>query len=479
MSHSAELNTDFFDLGEDQLALVREGYALVKGDMEDLLGTFYDFAMGVPEIASFFEDKALLAHARERQAEHWDMLLSGRLDAAYIRSAKIIGTVHFKIELPFHMYLGAYSRVASMVMSCLLEKLQEKAEDGEQVTRMVCAITRAFTLDTELVIRAFFDAQQAEQTRALALLDAGLSRITNGQAAEPILDAGAGAMPARYDSLRVGYNRALDLITTASQTIGNMTYELEESIRSVNSATDDLAKRTEVQADTLEQSAAAVDKLTQSVKAASENVSSVGAEARAARTHAQKAQGIVAEAVQSMTEIAASSKLISSKIGAINQIAFQTSLLALNAGVEAARAGDHGRGFAVVATEVRALAGRAAETAKEINDIISFSTEQVDSGSDKVGRTGDALKDITENIGRVSALIEDIDTTTTEQSRALESVNQAIGSLDATTQKNAAMAEETSAAALTMSLSFDSLADAVYSLGARAEAPVEDARRPA
>ena len=118
-----------------------------------------------------------------------------------------------------------------------------------------------------------------------------------------------------------------------------------------------------------------------------------------------------------------------------------------------------------MASEVRALAVRAADTAKEISDIISASSEQVTSGTEKVGRTGKALEGITENVAKVSELIEQIDTTAKEQTETLESINQSVSKLEAVTQQNAAMAEETSAASQAMTLSFEGLANAVRSLG--------------
>jgi methyl-accepting chemotaxis protein len=147
-----------------------------------------------------------------------------------------------------------------------------------------------------------------------------------------------------------------------------------------------------------------------------------------------------------MGAIEDSSKQISQIIGVIDEIAFQTNLLALNAGVEAARAGDAGRGFAVVAQEVRALAQRSAEAAKEIKTLISTSTQQVSQGVSLVGQTGEALQRIVAKVGEIDALVTEIAASAAEQATGLNEVNTAVNQMDQVVQQNAAMVEESTAA---------------------------------
>jgi methyl-accepting chemotaxis protein-1 (serine sensor receptor) len=155
----------------------------------------------------------------------------------------------------------------------------------------------------------------------------------------------------------------------------------------------------------------------------------------------------VARVVDTMGEISDSSRRIADIIGTIDGIAFQTNILALNAAVEAARAGDQGRGFAVVAGEVRALARRSAEAAKEIKGLIDTSVQRVEAGSQQVGDAGDTMRRIVEQVGRVTDLIGEIHGATVEQSSGIEQVNQAVSALDTGTQQNAALVEESAAAA--------------------------------
>jgi hypothetical protein len=162
---------------------------------------------------------------------------------------------------------------------------------------------------------------------------------------------------------------------------------------------------------------------------------------------ARKGGEVVAQVVTTMHDINSSSKQISDIIGVIDGIAFQTNILALNAAVEAARAGEQGRGFAVVAGEVRTLARRSAEAAKEIKALIGASVERVESGSRLVRDAGATMDEIVDQVQRVSDIIGEISAATAEQSSGFGSVNSAIGSLDQMTQQNAALVEESAAAA--------------------------------
>jgi methyl-accepting chemotaxis protein len=170
---------------------------------------------------------------------------------------------------------------------------------------------------------------------------------------------------------------------------------------------------------------------------------------------------VVSDAVTAMSAIETSARQISKIIGVIDEIAFQTNLLALNAGVEAARAGEAGRGFAVVATEVRALAQRSADAAKEIKTLISASGQQVESGVRLVSETGKALARIVTQVERLNRLVSDIAASAQEQSTGLNEVNTAVNQMDQVTQQNAAMVEQSTAASHNLASTADGLAELV------------------
>ncbi len=223
----------------------------------------------------------------------------------------------------------------------------------------------------------------------------------------------------------------------------------------------DLSQRTEEQASNLQQTAASMEQLSSTVSANAQTAgeaSQLAANAAQAATHGGEAVGRV---VQTMAEIAEASRRISDIIGVIDGIAFQTNILALNAAVEAARAGEQGRGFAVVAGEVRTLAQRSAEAAKEIKGLIGASVEKVESGTRQVDEAGASMGDIVKQVEHVNRMIRQISAATTEQSSGIGQVGHAVSQLDQVTQQNAALVEESAAAADSLNQQARRLADCV------------------
>ncbi|MGK5080258.1 methyl-accepting chemotaxis protein [Janthinobacterium sp. HLX7-2] len=212
----------------------------------------------------------------------------------------------------------------------------------------------------------------------------------------------------------------------------------------------DLSSRTEEQASSLEETASAMEELTSTVKQNADNARQANQLAKSASEVAVRGGNIVAQVVDTMGTINASSKKIVDIIGVIDGIAFQTNILALNAAVEAARAGEQGRGFAVVATEVRNLAHRSASAAKEIKELIAASVANVDTGSRLVNEAGQTMGDIVDSIVRVTDIMGEITSATHEQTIGIEQINMAIAQMDEVTQQNAALVEEAAAASQSM-----------------------------
>ena len=245
------------------------------------------------------------------------------------------------------------------------------------------------------------------------------------------------------------------------QAMRTMTHDLRDTLHTVREATDqlagasqqiangnlDLSSRTEATAANLEQTAASMEELTGSVTQNAQAARRAAECATTASDVAAKGGEAVAQVVSTMNGISASSHRISDIIGVIDGIAFQTNILALNAAVEAARAGEQGRGFAVVAGEVRSLAQRSAEAAKEIKSLIQASVEQVDAGASQVRTAGATMEQVVASVQEVHHLIQEITTATTEQSGGIAQVNTAVSQLDQMTQQNASLVEESAAAA--------------------------------
>ncbi|MCO6408353.1 HAMP domain-containing protein [Hoeflea alexandrii] len=285
-------------------------------------------------------------------------------------------------------------------------------------------------------------AEDAERVRVIEALTTGLENLSSGNLAYRI---NATFAPA-YEKLRTEFNSAVGSLSETIDDISSTTEAVRLASSEIGSASDDLSRRTEQQAASLEETAAALDQITSTVKSSSQRAEEASDMVGTAKAGAEKSGAVVKNAISAMERIEESSKQISQIISVIDDIAFQTNLLALNAGVEAARAGEAGKGFAVVAQEVRELAGRSANAAKEIKTLIETSSTQVGNGVTLVNQTGTALGEIEGQVSKINDLIQSIVTGAREQSTALAEINSAINQMDQTTQQNAAMVEETNAA---------------------------------
>jgi methyl-accepting chemotaxis protein len=292
----------------------------------------------------------------------------------------------------------------------------------------------------------------------------------------PLLEANAlaariaqGDLSASIDTTRGDeFGDLMKSLARMNASLAQMVQQVRQSTDSIATASaeiatgnHDLSVRTEQTSSDLQSTASAMEELTSTVSHSADNARQASQLASSASTVAQKGGTVVQEVVSTMGEINASSKKIADIIGVIDGIAFQTNILALNAAVEAARAGEQGRGFAVVAGEVRSLAGRSAEAAKEIKALINTSVLKIDSGAQLVHQAGDTMNEIVLSVRRVADVIGEITAAAGEQSTGIAQVNTSIANLDQMTQQNAALVEQSAAAAQSMREQADQLAQAV------------------
>ncbi|MFC4443508.1 methyl-accepting chemotaxis protein [Caulobacter henricii] len=299
------------------------------------------------------------------------------------------------------------------------------------------------TIETE---RQQLEAARLEseqhQTRLVEALAEALSNLAKGDLVSRL----DGTVKPEFQKLKDDFNSAVGILEQAMSRVSGVTDNIRAGTDEIGVAADDLSRRTEQQAASLEQTAAALDQITSTVRRSAAGAKQASEVVAGAKTEAERSGIIVDQAVAAMGQIEGSSREIGNIIGVIDEIAFQTNLLALNAGVEAARAGEAGRGFAVVAQEVRALAQRSADAAKEIKILISSSTQQVSQGVSLVGQTGEALRGIVAKVAEIDSLVVQISASAQEQSTGLHEVNTAVNQMDQVTQQNAAMVEQTTAA---------------------------------
>jgi methyl-accepting chemotaxis protein len=276
-------------------------------------------------------------------------------------------------------------------------------------------------------------------------------------AAQIVRRIAAGDLTVAVTTIRDDQRSLLSAMQTMQQNLAQTVTEIKHTTDTITTASIqiaagnlDLSSRTEQQASALEETASSMEELTSTVKQNADNARQANQLAVSASDVALKGGAVVAQVVETMDGINASSKKIVDIIGVIDSIAFQTNILALNAAVEAARAGEQGRGFAVVATEVRSLAHRSAEAAKEIKTLIDDSVAKVDAGSHLVEQAGSTMEQIVDSVKRVTDIMAEITAASNEQTAGIEQVNQAITEMDGVTQQNAALVEQAAAAAESM-----------------------------
>lgn len=301
--------------------------------------------------------------------------------------------------------------------------------------------------EQERIEREEEKARQASDVQfAVDNLAIGLSKLSNGDVSYRIEQSFTKSL----DSVRTDFNGSAAKLHEALSRVAQNAQGIDAGANEIKAAADGLARRTEQQAAAVEETAAALEEITITVRDSAKRAREAGELVARTKNGAEQSGEVVRKAVKAMEQIETSSSEISNIIGVIDEIAFQTNLLALNAGVEAARAGDAGRGFAVVAQEVRELAQRSANAAKEIKSLITTSNQQVGEGVQLVGKTGEALGTIVAEVQEINRHVAAIVESAQEQSAGLQQINTAVNQMDQDTQKNAAMVEETTAASHTL-----------------------------
>jgi len=442
MTNELSQRIDFYGLEAAGPDLAQLGQA-VEPHLKGALAAFYGKVAANPSITGFFSGQSHMDKAASAQADHWRALFRGGFTQTYLGRAQTIGNVHARIGLEPKWYIGGYGLVLDrlihgMVASGLKALLPWKRREA----RLLSLLVRTALIDMDIAVSTYFTAESTEREAMLAQIGSALEKLADGD-----LTVRMSGLPTKFQSAEVHFNSALERLHETISGVSNGIKSIATASSEIRAASDDLALRNEHQAASLEETAAAMNQATQSIAESASSTVEIRSTIAEAHSEASEGGAVVRKAIEAMAQIEQSSQQIAQIIGVIDGIAFQTNLLALNAGVEAARAGDAGKGFAVVANEVRALAQRSADAARDIKNLITTSSEQVEGGVGLVGATGALLEKIVGRVGEISELVMSMADGATLQASNLTQVNSSVGEMDRMTQQNAAMVEESTAAA--------------------------------
>jgi methyl-accepting chemotaxis protein len=341
--------------------------------------------------------------------------------------------------------IGQMARAVVIFRDAAVDKqrLEQETEASRRLAedeRRMSAEARTKAAEDQAAAQASAAEEQASVVRALA---SGLNAIAGGDLMFRLKDGFSEA----YRQIKDDFNSTVTQLHDAIAVIASATREVATTTGEISSSTTDLSQRTEEQAASLEQTTSSMQAIAVTVRKNAESAQQASTVAGKTCTVADRGGEIVGRAVGAMARIEESSRKVADIIGVIDEIARQTNLLALNAAVEAARAGESGRGFAVVASEVRSLAQRSSQAAKDIKELITKSSGQVQEGVQLVNQAGASLNEIVGSIKEVAEIVSTIAAVSVEQSNGIAEVNAALNQMDQVTQQNSALVEENAAAA--------------------------------
>jgi methyl-accepting chemotaxis protein len=442
-----------------QRATLSSNSTLIRSVIGKALDRFYSRVRATPETARFFANPQHMSGAQSAQQAHWGQLADAKFDANYYDSVRRIGATHARIGLEPRWYVGGYALLLEQLLNetaarTPLWRRLRNALSPRATAALPVALTKAALLDMELSISIYIEEEQASREKAVATLDQSLAALADGDLTQQLAD-----MPGSYASLERSYNHTLQKMREMIGGVAAGTQRIHGTISEIAQASEDLARRTQSNASSLEETSAAVSQMDSRSRNTAQAAQSTVARADQAIATVDDGRSVANQAVEAMNRVSESAKGIDTVIEGLDKIAFQTRVLAMNAAVEAGRAGEAGRGFAVVADLVSALAMRAEEEAGRAREQLTHTQAEVVTAVEAVIKVDGALANISSDVGEVHALLGSMAQDNSAQAVAIGEVSTAIGTMDKGTQQNAAMVEQTSAATRTLSQEAQMLAE--------------------
>ena len=398
--------------------------------------------------------EALLPIMDEEERRLYDAVQSSRKawQAKRDQTIEAIKVENFNVEVmqaflvAGHTEGAAFEKAMQALRDLQLQRAEAETAAANRRYQLNLALVLAVLLLGALPLAAVTWSALRRLSDGLRAADDAATTIASGDLSRPIAANGSdeiAELQRRMEQMRAGLRELIGRMVAAADHIASASNQVASGVL-------DLSARTEQQASSLQQTAAATEELNSTVQNNAAHARKADEMAEHASRVAERGGDVVQQVVQTMNSINDSSQKIANIIGVIDGIAFQTNILALNAAVEAARAGEAGRGFAVVAGEVRSLAQRSSQAAREIKALIDDSVSKVAAGKDQVDAAGATMSEIVDSIERVTELMRQIASSSAEQAEGLAQINQAVAQMDGVTQQNAALVEEASAAAATL-----------------------------